>query len=162
MSEEIFGAVQKLPVNGTKKQVVLQCAPLLTGIKLSNLLNVRADQKEEVFKLFEGSKICCRVLYEFRGRLSILLYRPGMLAAYLEREDVQKLMTSFGYGDLELEEILDSDSFVRISNSEIVNVKKIIRLDTSITGTIRMYMKGDTQTFVSRRYVSRIKKTLKL
>ncbi|MFR4784023.1 MAG: hypothetical protein ACLUAR_15050 [Pilosibacter sp.] len=46
MSEEIFGAVQKLPVNGTKKQVVLQCAPLLTGIKLSNLLNVRADQKE--------------------------------------------------------------------------------------------------------------------
>ena len=62
----------------------------------------------------------------------------------------------------ELEDILDSDSFVRISNSEIVNVKKIIRLDTSITGTIRMYMKGDTQTFVSRRYVSRIKKTLKL
>ena len=107
MSEEIFGAVQKLPVNGTKKQVVLQCAPLLTGIKLSNLLNVRADQKDEVFKLFEGSKICCRVLYEFRGRLSILLYRPGMLAAYLDREDVQKLMTSFGYGDLELEEILD-------------------------------------------------------
>ena len=30
-----------------------------------------------------------------------------MLAAYLEREDVQKLMASFGYGDLELEEILD-------------------------------------------------------
>ena len=52
----------------------------------------------------------------------------------------------------ELEDILDPDSFVR----------KIIRLDTSITGTIRMYMKGDTQTFVSRRYVSRIKKTLKL
>lgn len=112
MSEEIFGAVQKLPVNGTKKQVVLQCAPLLIGIKLSNLLNVRADQKEEVFKLFEGSKICCRVLYEFRGRLSILLYRPGMLAAYLEREDVQKLMASFGYGDLELEEILDASRTV--------------------------------------------------
>ena len=107
MSEEIFGAVQKLPVNGTKKQVVLQCAPLLTGIKLSNLLNVRADQKEEVFKLFEGSPVCCRVLYEFRGRLSILLYRPGMLRAYLEREDVKRLMASFGYEDLGLEETLD-------------------------------------------------------
>ena len=107
MSEEIFGVVQKLPVNGTKKQVVLQCAPLLTGIKLSNLLNVRADQKEEVFKLFEGSPVCCRVLYEFRGRLSILLYRPGMLRAYLEREDVKRLMASFGYEDLGLEETLD-------------------------------------------------------
>ena len=107
MSEEIFGVVQKLPVNGTKKQVVLQCAPLLTGINVSNLLNVRADQKEEVFKLFEGSPVCCRVLYEFRGRLSILLYRPGMLRAYLEREDVKRLMASFGYEDLGLEETLD-------------------------------------------------------
>ena len=70
-------------------------------------LNVRADQKEEVFKLFEGSPVCCRVLYEFRGRLSILLYRPGMLRAYLEREDVKRLMASFGYEDLGLEETLD-------------------------------------------------------
>ena len=69
MSEEIFGAVQKLPVNGTKKQVVLQCAPLLTGIKLSNLLNVRSDQKEEVLRIFEGSPVCCRVLYEFQGKI---------------------------------------------------------------------------------------------
>ena len=107
MSEEIFGAVQKLPVNGTKKQVVLQCAPLLTGIKLSNLLNVRADQQEEVFRIFEGSPVCCRVLYEFQGRLSILLYRPGMLLAYLEREDVKKLMTSFGYENPDLEETLN-------------------------------------------------------
>ena len=30
-----------------------------------------------------------------------------MLAAYLDRRDVKKLMMSFGYGDLELEEILD-------------------------------------------------------
>ena len=62
----------------------------------------------------------------------------------------------------ELEEILDSEQFVRISNSEIVNVRKIIKMDTSLTGTIQMYMKGNTQTFVSRRYVSKIKKALKL
>ena len=62
----------------------------------------------------------------------------------------------------ELEEILDSEQFVRISNSEIVNVKKIIRMDTSLTGTILMYIKGNTQTFVSRRYVSKIKKALKI
>ncbi len=74
MSEEIFGAVQKLPVNGTKKQVVLQCAPLLTGIKLSNLLNVRADQKEEVFKLFEGSTIC-RGIHREPGSIPVILQK---------------------------------------------------------------------------------------
>ncbi len=62
----------------------------------------------------------------------------------------------------ELEEILDSKRFIRISNSEIVNLRKIKRLDTSITGTIRMYLQGDNETFVSRRYVAKIKKVLEI
>jgi DNA-binding LytR/AlgR family response regulator len=60
----------------------------------------------------------------------------------------------------ELEEILDGRRFVRISNSEIVNLRKIKRLDTSMTGTILMYLQNDITTFVSRRYVSKIKKVL--
>ncbi|MBP1756478.1 MAG: lytTr DNA-binding domain protein [Firmicutes bacterium] len=60
----------------------------------------------------------------------------------------------------ELEEILDGRRFVRISNSEIVNLRKIKRLDTSMSGTILMYLQNDITTFVSRRYVSKIKKVL--
>jgi DNA-binding LytR/AlgR family response regulator len=60
----------------------------------------------------------------------------------------------------ELEEALDGRRFTRISNSEIVNLRKIKRLDTSVTGTILMYLQGDNKTFVSRRYVSKIKKVL--
>ena len=140
MSEEIFGAVQKLPVNGTKKQVVLQCAPLLTGIKLSNLLNVRSDQKEEVLRIFEGSPVCCRVLYEFQGRLSILLYRPGMLAAYLEREDVKKLMTSFGYENPDLEETLN-----RIADAyqDHMNGKRGFPMRSDLSSAIRRWMWKD-------------------
>ena len=78
---------------------------------------------------------------------------------YLMTEDKQYRLRERLY---ELEEILDYEQFVRISNSEIVNVKKIIRMDTSLTGTILMYMKGNAQTFVSRRYVSKIKKALKI
>lgn len=58
----------------------------------------------------------------------------------------------------ELEEKLDSQLFVRISNSEIVNKKKIVRMDISMTGTIGVILKGDVQTYASRRYVSKIKK----
>lgn len=60
----------------------------------------------------------------------------------------------------ELEEKLDTRRFVRISRSELVNLHKIERLDTSITGTIRIYLQGDVETYVSRRNVSRIKKIL--
>ena len=59
-----------------------------------------------------------------------------------------------------LEETLGDRGFVRISNSEIVNISQIGKLDMSYTGTIKMFMKNGDETFVSRRYVSRIKAVL--
>lgn len=76
---------------------------------------------------------------------------------YIEVENKQLRVKERLY---ELEERLSQDRFVRISNSEIVNVRKIKRLDTSVTGTIRMKLAGDIETYVSRRYVTRIKQTL--
>ena len=62
----------------------------------------------------------------------------------------------------ELEERLNKRLFVRISNSEIINVKKILRLDASLSGTIAVYIEGDIKTYASRRYVPKIKKILGL
>lgn len=58
----------------------------------------------------------------------------------------------------ELEEKMDAAEFVRISNSEIVNRRRILHLDFSLTGTIRLSLKGGVETYVSRRYVSRIRR----
>ena len=84
MSGETFHILQRLAGSGTEKQVVLQCAPLLTGIKLSNLLNVRTDQKEEVFRLFAGTAVSCRedsfsadVMHETLNRSSLAQLRSG-------------------------------------------------------------------------------------
>lgn len=60
----------------------------------------------------------------------------------------------------EVETLLDPSDFVRISNSEIINIHKLMRMDTSLTGTIRMMLAGDIETYVSRRYVSKIKSAL--
>lgn len=60
----------------------------------------------------------------------------------------------------ELEERLDKRLFVRISNSEIVNLKKIVRLDLSMSGTICVELNNKTITYVSRRYVTKIKQSL--
>lgn len=60
----------------------------------------------------------------------------------------------------ELEERLDKNSFVRISNSEIINLKKVEGFDLNLAGTICVKMKNGKVTYASRRYVSKIKKLL--
>lgn len=60
----------------------------------------------------------------------------------------------------ELEERLPRDKFVRISNSEIINLKKIKNFDLSFTGTICVKFLNGTVTYVSRRYVAKIKQIL--
>ena len=58
----------------------------------------------------------------------------------------------------EMEARLDAQEFVRISNSEIVRRDCILHLDFSLTGTIRLSLQGGAETYVSRRYVSRIRR----
>lgn len=60
----------------------------------------------------------------------------------------------------ELEERLNPSQFVRISNSEIINLKKVKNFDLSFTGTICVELMNGTTTYVSRRYVQKIKKIL--
>lgn len=60
----------------------------------------------------------------------------------------------------ELEDRLDKKSFVRISNSEIINLKKAKNFDLSFSGTICVELLNGTVTYVSRRYVSKIKQVL--
>ena len=62
----------------------------------------------------------------------------------------------------ELEERLDKSTFVRISNSEIINLKKARHFDLRLTGTICVKMSNGTVTYVSRRHVAGIKRLLGL
>lgn len=60
----------------------------------------------------------------------------------------------------EAESRLSDKGFVRISNSEIVNIKKAKKFDLRTVGTICVSLSNGDISFVSRRYVAKIKKTL--
>ena len=60
----------------------------------------------------------------------------------------------------EAEERLPSNQFIRISNSEIINLKKVNNFDLSFTGTICVKLSNGIITYVSRRYVPKLKKIL--
>ena len=60
----------------------------------------------------------------------------------------------------QLENKLAGMKFARISNSEIINLKNTEKFDLSIAGTIRVRLKNGQSTYVSRRYVAKIKEIL--
>ena len=57
MSREVLEIVEKMDKKELKTQLALQCAPLLTGIKLSNLLTVSKNCVEDVEDLFRDTDI---------------------------------------------------------------------------------------------------------
>ncbi len=62
----------------------------------------------------------------------------------------------------ELESRLPPSQFVRISNSEIINLRKVDHFDLNFAGTICVKLSDGSTTYVSRRYVSKLKKRLEL
>lgn len=106
------------------------------------------------------------LLMAWDGEAAVPLRGEDILRCYGEDKGV-RVQTAAGSYDLrerlyELEGKLDRHTFVRISHSEIVNLKKVTALDLSLTGTIRMTLAGDTVCYVSRRYVKKIKEALGL
>ena len=60
----------------------------------------------------------------------------------------------------EIENRLPFNEFIRISNSEIINLRKVNNFDLNFTGTICVKLSNGTTTYVSRRYVPKLKKIL--
>lgn len=100
---------------------------------------------------------------DFRGEKVVLPVRD-ILRIYTENQKVMLQDAKGIYSTqeklYELEERLDENQFFRISKSEIVNLKKIKRLDLSITGTIKVILSDGTETYTSRRNVTKLKQIL--
>ena len=58
------------------------------------------------------------------------------------------------------EDQLSDDRFVRISQSEIINIQKVKSFDFSIAGTIGVLLDNGESTFVARRRVREVKQAL--
>lgn len=107
--------------------------------------------------------------------------QPKMLAGFkddivevLEPSDIYRIFAASGkvfaetnHGEYtlrmrlyEIEQRLDSRTFVRISNSDIINLKKVKGFDLSFAGTICVTLSNGTVTYVSRRFVAKIKQLL--
>ena len=113
---------------------------------------------EAIEKLFEFR------LVGYRGQESELLAPVQIVRISSENKKVYVRTAEACYEVKDrlyvLEEQLKEQKFARISNSELVNVQQIEKLDMSYAGTIQVRMKNGDVTYVSRRFVRKIKEVL--
>jgi len=105
-----------------------------------------------------------RLILGFNNAEIFIINPDDIISVYTENQKILARCTKGVYvlknRLYELEEYPPNSAFVRISNSEIVNFSKVLSLDMSITGTITLKFMNGEKTFVSRRYVDKIKNYL--
>ena len=136
--------------------------PAAGGLTVTITAPALTDEVKALAARLEGGA----ALIGWDGDTAVPLSEADILRCYGEEKGV-KVQTIGAVYDLkerlyELEARLDRHTFVRISHSEIVNLRKVTALDLSLTGTIRITLTGGTVCYVSRRYVKKIKETLDL
>ena len=88
-------------------QIILQCAPLLKGIKVSNIMTMATSSCGYLKELLAGTGITYRILYCSKGRSLVLFYRKRALMDHLKKEQVHLFLREYGYED----DTLDSNLY---------------------------------------------------
>lgn len=106
MSTEAWEIVKEIGVEDIEIQLALQCAPLITGLKISNLFRIQKEQYKKLLDILQNSGIEICPLGMIEDKITVLLYRERALEAFLSGEQVRRLLKQFGYSGMELKKIL--------------------------------------------------------
>lgn len=132
--------------------------------KIIVLTNKITEEVNEIVKRL--SQEIPQVIIGFKGDTLEILEQNEIVRCYTASGKVYGVTSKGEYSMrlrlYELEERLDKKQFVRISNSEIINLTMVKSFDLSFAGTIQVSLKNGNVTYVSRRYVARIKQILRI
>lgn len=106
MSQEIFSIIQEMDVKELKIQLILQCAPLIAGLKISNLLIIKNEQMNLLQAIMEKSDITCYHLVSDEEKSTYILFRKMQMEEYILTSQVQETLKEFGYASFQMENVL--------------------------------------------------------
>lgn len=106
MKEEVSDIVRKMDLKDIEAQLAIQCAPFLTGLKISNLFIIQNNDNNMAEQIMEKADISYNILLTAGQRTTYLLYDRKKLEEYLSNEAVRKLLNDMGYEKAELEDII--------------------------------------------------------
>ena len=93
MRQEVFEIVQKMDKDNIRTQMALQCAPLITGLKVANLLIIPSKNEEFVGAILDGTDISYMRLAKSECKTTFFLYREASLTVWLTKAENRVLLT---------------------------------------------------------------------
>ena len=145
---------------GVQVEVKLDAAA--TEPKVIILTNRMTEEVHSIVQMLSETEP--KLIAGFREDTVTVLDEKDILKIYAANGKVYAVLPSGEYTLrlrlYEIEERLKPQHFVRISNSEIINLKKVKSFDLSFTGTICVVLSDGSKTYASRRYVGKLKEVL--
>lgn len=78
-------------------QFAINCAPLLSGHRISLFLVIPADRVEKSTKLIGAMGLVIKTLYQKNDKSGVLIYNERELIKYMQDKDVKALLFKLGY-----------------------------------------------------------------
>lgn len=90
-----------------QSQLVLQCAPLLKGIKVSAITNLPSHAETHLETVLGKTGISYRVLCRKREKILVLFYWKEAFFRHMNEEENQRFLKEYGYREGEMERNFD-------------------------------------------------------
>ena len=110
MSRDLLAILERMDQRSLEVQLAIQCAPVLTGMKVGNLLIMEKADAYGLSDLLEGGQVRHWLLSPAEERQVYLIYNRGKLKTYMETREVSVLLRLLGYQNKEFYKALEEVS----------------------------------------------------
>ena len=97
MSTEVIDIICHMNIRDLESQLALQCAPMIVGMKMSNLFVTEPRSIRALRSLLKGSGISLYVLTSTRNKVTLFLFQDKWLTSHVLGEKEQALLKRLGY-----------------------------------------------------------------
>lgn len=106
MCQEVFQIAMSMNLKSVEMQLALQCAPLITGARISNMLMIDSADESAMRVILRASGISHFRLGARNEKTAFLLFRRSRLEAYLNNSEALDILKKAGYEDFSFGKIL--------------------------------------------------------
>ena len=106
MCQEVFQIAMSMDLKSVEMQLALQCAPLITGARISNMLMIDSTDESAMRVILRASGISHFRLAARNEKTAFLLFRRSLLEAYLNNSEALDILKKAGYEDFSFGKIL--------------------------------------------------------